>query len=79
MVIKAKFECTGTSNNRGSLDVAFEPVVAGASEQNNHFSEATPYGGLHLGGVKQEVFDSFEVGREYDITIMPNQEVNSDE
>lgn len=76
MKVRAKFKCTAKQEQEYYLDVSLEPVTPGTDE-NDHFAEATPSGGLSLGGIKREVFDAFEIGREYDILITPNQEVNS--
>ena len=74
MLTRGKFVCIGKANNNGSLEVGFEPVTAG-SEENNHFSELTPYGALTLGGVKQEIFDAIQMHSEYyvDITAVPKE------
>lgn len=75
MKTRGKFICTGKINNRGTLSVEFEPVTAG-SEENDHFSEFTPFGALILGGVKQEVYDGCNVNDEYYVDVTPvKQEV----
>ena len=74
MVTRGKFRCIGKSNNNGSLEVGFEPVTAG-NDENDHFSKLTPYGGLSLSEVKQEIFDAIEMHGEYyvDITAVSNE------
>lgn len=69
MAVRAKFTCTSkvTQEWRGgdkTVTVHFMPVMGGSPE-NEAFFKATPAGGLELGGLKQEVADQFEPGKDY--------------
>lgn len=64
MNVIAKFKCVEKREYQYCNEVQFEPTT-----EDRNFSEATPYGGLVLGGVKDEIANKFKVGTVYNISI----------
>lgn len=75
MATKAKFRCDGKSVQEYGGDncfrqVNFTPVYDSNPEsENGRFYKSTPSGKLELGGVSEEIYNGFEPGKQYFLTI----------
>jgi len=82
MVVRAKFVLTEWKNHVGSrrrngkweraimTSLIFEPV-AGDTEENEKFWDATPLGKIELGIVNPEAVKEFEILKEYYVDFTP--------
>lgn len=68
MSVKAKFVCNELKKYVGQESVTLVPVTTG-SEENKSFSEYTPSGKLELVVTNKALFDHFQPGKEYYLTI----------
>lgn len=67
--IRAKFYCNSVENETGTSEMAKLSAVYGSTEadneENNQFSEATPYGKMEMQIDNPDAMGFFEEGKEY--------------
>lgn len=78
--VRAKFYCTGVARQRSdggqndSDTVSFSAVTATENPENKTWSKYTPSGSLTMTITNPACFDTFEVGKEYFIDLVPVSE-----